>query len=109
MFQVRRHFELGAFSAGTFDYSKVVAVIVDNAGQLSLYPNSVKDVNEQKYGLDRTNHFELMDALGRKLNITISASNGLYQIRLPFNLPKDTYWLKIERAGKLQTVPVVKE
>lgn len=95
---------------GTFDYSNVVGVIVDNGGKLSIYPNPVKDViYVQQDGLDGNSHFQLMDALGRKLNTSLSGNAGFYEINLPKNLPRGTYWLKVERAGKVQTLPVVKE
>lgn len=95
---------------GTFDYSNVVGVIIDNAGQLSIYPNPAKDViYVQQEELDGTSNFQLMDALGRKLNTSWNGNAGLYEITLPSELPKGTYWLRVERGGKVQTVPVVKE
>lgn len=95
---------------GTFEYSNVVGVIVDNGGQLSIYPNPAKDViYVQQDELDGTSNFQLMDALGRKLNTSMSGNAGLYEIKLPTGLPKGTYWLKVECGGKIQTLAVVKE
>lgn len=95
---------------GTFDYSNVVGVIVDNGGQLSIYPNPAKDViYVQQDELDGISNFQLMDVLGRKLNTSMNGNAGLYEIKLPDGLAKGTYWLKVERGGKVQTVPVIKE
>jgi len=54
-------------------------------------------------------YIQLLDALGRRLNANIVGSAGNYEIDLPVGLPKGTYWLKVERAGEVQTLPVMKE
>ena len=49
------------------------------------------------------------DGLGRRINASITGTAGNYEINLPVNLPLGAYWLRLERAGVVQMLLVLKE
>lgn len=91
-------------------YSKVIAINAPGSNDIFAFPNPVKDKITLQYDHSKgAGNIQLFDALGRKLNASIGGYAGNYEVKLPDGLPKGTYWLKVERGGKVQTVPVVKE
>lgn len=95
---------------GTFEYSKVVAINAPGTTDIFTFPNPAKDKIYVQYDRSKgEGNVYLYDALGRRVNASISGTAGTYELNLPGDAPKGTYWLKVERAGKVQTVPVVKE
>lgn len=95
---------------GTFEYSKVIAINAPGSNDLFAFPNPTRDKITLQYDQSKgTGNIQLLDALGRRINANIGGYAGNYDIKLPEGLPKGTYWLRVERGGKVQTVPVVKE
>ncbi len=95
---------------GTFAYSKVIAINAPGSNDIFAFPNPAKDKITLQYDHSKgAGNIQLFDALGRRLNASIGGYAGNYEVKLPEGLAKGTYWLKIERSGKVQTVPVVKE
>lgn len=95
---------------GNFSYSKVVAVEAPGKVDLLLFPNPTKDQFYLQYPISNgPSLIQLYDALGRRIKTSIGGYTGNYEVKLPESLAKGTYWLKVERGGKMQTVPVVKE
>lgn len=95
---------------GTFAYSKVLAIDAPGSQNFFAFPNPAKDKITLQYDYSKgRGNIQLFDALGRRVNTTIAGYAGNYEVKLPEGLPKGTYWLKVERGGKVQTVPVVKE
>lgn len=95
---------------GTFEYSKVIAINAPGSNDVFAFPNPAKDKITLQYDHSKGSaNIHLFDALGRRLNANIGGYAGNYEIQLPAGLAKGTYWLKVERGGKVQTVAVVKE
>ena len=95
---------------GTFAYSKVVAVEAPGSTDIVAYPNPAKDRLYVQYDRSKgPGTLYLMDALGRRIKTNIAGSNDSYEINLPSGLPMGTYWLRLVRGGKVQTLPVIKE
>lgn len=95
---------------GTFEYSKVIAINAPGSNDVFAFPNPAKDKLTLQYDYSKgSSNIQLFDALGRRLNANIGGYAGNYEIQLPAGLAKGTYWLKVERGGKVQTVAVVKE
>lgn len=95
---------------GTFAYSKVLAIHAPGSNDIFAFPNPAKDKITLQYDYSKgEGSIQLFDALGRRLKTNIGGYAGNYEVVLPEGLAKGTYWLKVERAGKVQTVPVVKE
>ncbi len=95
---------------GTFEYSKVVAVNAPGSNDIFAFPNPAKDKITLQYDHSKGNaNIQLFNALGQRLNASIGGYAGNYEVQLPLGLPKGTYWLKVERGGKVQTLPVMKE
>lgn len=91
-------------------YSKIIAVNAPGSNDIFAFPNPTKDKLYIQYDRSKgEGNVYLYDALGRRVNASISGTAGTYELNLPGDSPKGTYWLKVERAGKVQTVPVVKE
>ena len=95
---------------GTFAYSKVLAINAPGSHDIFAFPNPAKDKITLQYDYSKgAGNVQLFDALGRRLNASIGGYAGNYEVKLPEGLAKGTYWLKVERGGKVQTVAVVKE
>ena len=95
---------------GTFAYTKVLAVNAPGVKDMRAFPNPVQDKLYLQYELSRgPGNMLLLDGLGRRVNAQVMGSTGAYEINLPLDLPRGMYWLRVERAGKVQTLPVVKE
>lgn len=95
---------------GTFAYSKVLAINAPGSNDIFAFPNPAKDKITLQYDYSKgAGNIQLFDALGRRLKTNIGGYAGNYEVVLPSGLSKGTYWLKVERGGKIQTVPVVKE
>lgn len=95
---------------GTFTYSKVIAINAPGSNDIFAFPNPAKDKITLQYDYSKgAGNIQLYDALGRRLNASIGGYAGNYEVKLPEGLAKGTYWLKVERGGQVQTVPVVKE
>lgn len=95
---------------GTFEYSKVIAINAPGSAAIFAFPNPARDKITLQYDQSKgAGNIQLFDALGRRVNASIGGYAGNYEVKLPEGLSKGTYWLKVERAGKVQTVPVVKE
>ena len=95
---------------GTFAYSKVLAINAPGSKDIFAFPNPAKDKITLQYDLSKgVGNIQLFDALGRRVNASIAGYAGNYEVKLPEGLAKGTYWLKVERGGQVQTVPVVKE
>ena len=95
---------------GTFAYSKVIAINAPGSTDIFAFPNPAKDKITVQYGHSKgAGNIQLFDALGRRVNASIGGYAGNYEVKLPEGLAKGTYWLKVERSGQVQTVPVVKE
>lgn len=95
---------------GTFEYSKVIAINTPGSKDIFAFPNPAKDKITLQYDHSKgAGNIQLFDALGRRVNASIAGYAGNYEVKLPEGLPKGTYWLKVERGGQVQTVPVVKE
>ena len=95
---------------GTFAYSKVLAINAPGSKDIFAFPNPAKDKITLQYDYSKgAGNIQLFDALGRRVNASIGGYAGNYEVKLPESLAKGTYWLKVERGGKVQTVPVVKE
>lgn len=95
---------------GNFAYSKVVAAEAPGKVDLLLFPNPARDLFYLQYPISNgPSNIQLYDALGRRIKTSIGGYTGNYEVKLPESLAKGTYWLKVERGGKVQTVPVIKE
>lgn len=95
---------------GTFAYSKVIAINAPGSKDIFAFPNPAKDKITVQYDRSKgAGNIQLFDALGRRVNANIAGYAGNYEVKLPDGLAKGTYWLKVERGGQVQTVPVVKE
>lgn len=95
---------------GTFEYSKVIAINAPGSNDIFAFPNPAKDKITLQYDYSKgAGNIQLYDALGRRINASIAGYAGNYEVKLPEGLAKGTYWLKVERGGQVQTVPVVKE
>ncbi|AEE50487.1 T9SS type A sorting domain-containing protein [Haliscomenobacter hydrossis] len=95
---------------GTFAYTKVLAVNAPGVKDMRAFPNPVQDKLYLQYELNRgPGNMLLLDGLGRRVNAQVMGNTGAYEINLPLDLPRGMYWLRVERAGKVQTLPVVKE
>ena len=95
---------------GTFEYSKVLAINAPGSKDVFAFPNPAKDKITVQYDYSKgAGNIQLYDALGRRINASIAGYAGNYEVKLPDGLAKGTYWLKVERGGQVQTVPVVKE
>lgn len=95
---------------GTFAYSKVVAVNAPGSNDIFAFPNPTKDKITVQYDHTKgAGNIQLFNALGQRLNASIGGYAGNYEVKLPDGLAKGTYWLKVERGGKVQTLPVMKE
>lgn len=95
---------------GTFEYSKVVAINAPGSNDIFAFPNPAKDKITLQYDYSKGSaNIHLLDALGRRLNASVGGYAGNYEVQFPLGLPKGTYWLKVERGGKVQTLPVMKE
>lgn len=95
---------------GTFEYSKVIAINAPGSKDIFAFPNPAKDKITVQYDRSKgAGNIQLFDALGRRVNANIAGYAGNYEVKLPDGLAKGTYWLKVERGGQVQTVPVVKE
>ncbi len=95
---------------GTYAYSKVIAINAAGNDKIFAFPNPAKDQLNIQYDQSKgPGAFYLLDALGRKINITVGGYPGYYEAKLPSDLPAGTYWLRVIRSGKLQTLPIVKQ
>lgn len=95
---------------GTFEYSKVVAVEMKGNNDIVIFPNPMRDKFYIQYNLTKTpTHLGLYDALGRRLNVQFGGIGGQYEVDLPGDMPKGVYWLRVEDAGKIRSIPVMKE
>lgn len=95
---------------GNFAYSKVLAVEAPGQLEVLLFPNPTKDRVQVQYRIDQgLARFQVFDGLGRRVPAKITGQLGNYEVTLPENTSAGTYWLRIERGGKVQTLPVVKE
>ncbi len=95
---------------GNFAYSKVVAVEAPGKVDLLLFPNPAKDQLYLQYPISNgPSQIQLFDALGRRIKTSITGYTGNYEVKLPESLAGGTYWLKVERGGKVQTLAIVKQ
>ena len=95
---------------GTFAYSKVIAINAVGNDKIFAFPNPAKDqVNIQYDQSKGPAAFFLFDAMGRQINASVGGYPGYYEAKLPIDLPAGTYWLRVIRSGKVQTLPIVKE
>ncbi len=95
---------------GTFEYSKVIAINAPGSKDIFAFPNPAKDKITLQYDYSKgAGSIQLFDALGRRVNASIGGYAGNYEVKLPEGLAKGTYWLKVERGGQVQTLPVLKE
>ena len=75
-----------------------------------IFPNPMRDKFYIQYNLTKTpTHLGLYDALGRRLNVQFGGIGGQYEVDLPGDMPKGVYWLRVEDAGKIRSIPVMKE
>ncbi|WP_421796948.1 T9SS type A sorting domain-containing protein [Haliscomenobacter sp.] len=94
----------------SIQYSKVIAINAPGSNDIFAFPNPAKDKITLQYDYSKgAGNIQLYDALGRRINASIAGYAGNYEVKLPEGLAKGTYWLKVERGGQVQTVPVVKE
>lgn len=95
---------------GTFEYSKVIAINAPGSNDVFAFPNPAREKISVQYDQSKgAGNIQLLDALGRRINANIAGYAGNYEVTLPESLARGTYWLKVERNGKVQTLPVVKE
>ena len=95
---------------GTFAYSKVLVINAPGSNDIFAFPNPAKDKITLQYDYSKgTGNIQLYDALGRRVNASIGGYAGNYEVKLPEGLAKGTYWLKVERGGKVQTLAIVKQ
>ena len=95
---------------GNFAYSKVVAVEAPGKVEMLLFPNPAKDQFYLQYPINNgPSQIQLFDALGRRIKTSITGNTGNYEVKLPESLAGGTYWLKVERGGKVQTLAIVKQ
>lgn len=95
---------------GTFEYSKVIAINAPGSNDVFAFPNPAREKISVQYDQSKgAGNIQLLDALGRRINANIAGYAGNYEVTLPESLARGTYWLKVERGGKVQTLPVVKE
>jgi len=95
---------------GTFEYSKVIAIEAAGSQDILAFPNPAQDKVTLQYDQSKgAGNIQLLDALGRRIQARITGYAGNYELSLPESLARGTYWLKVERGGKVQTLPVVKE
>jgi Secretion system C-terminal sorting domain len=94
---------------GTFAYSKVIAINAAGNDKIFVFPNPVTDQLNIQYDQSKGSAaLFLFDAMGRKINTTVGGYAGYYETKLPTDLPAGTYWLRVIRSGKVQTMPIVK-
>lgn len=95
---------------GTFAYSKVIAVNAGGNDKIFAFPNPVQDQLNIQYDQSKGSAaLFLFDAMGRKINTTVGGYPGYYEAKLPTDLPAGTYWLRVIRSGKVQTLPIIKQ
>lgn len=95
---------------GTFEYSKVIAIEAAGSNDIFAFPNPARDKVTLQYDQSKgAGNIQLLDGLGRRIQARITGYAGNYDLSLPESLARGTYWLKVERGGKVQTLPVVKE
>jgi Secretion system C-terminal sorting domain len=95
---------------GTFAYSKVLAVEAVDKVDMLLFPNPAKDQLYLQYPISNgPSQIQLFDALGRRIKTSITGYTGNYEVKLPESLAGGTYWLRVERGGKVQTLAIVKQ
>lgn len=95
---------------GTFEYSKVIAIEAAGSQDIFAFPNPARDKVTLQYDQSKgAGNIQLLDGLGRRIQARITGYAGNYELSLPESLARGTYWLKVERGGKVQTLPVVKE
>lgn len=95
---------------GTFEYSKVIAINAPGSNDVFAFPNPAREKISVQYDQSKgAGNIQLLDALGRRIQANIVGYAGNYEVTLPESLARGTYWLKVERGGKVQTLPVVKE
>jgi len=94
----------------SIQYSKVIAINAPGSVDILSFPNPAKDKITVQYDYSKgAGNIQMFDALGRRVNASIAGYAGNYEVKLPDGLAKGTYWLKVERGGQVQTLPVVKE
>lgn len=96
---------------GTYDYSKVVAVEMKAPNSVVVFPNPAQDKLYVQYKHSDKNAMppSLYDALGRKVDVQFFGNGGQYEVNLSGNLPRGTYWLRVEEAGEVRSIPVIKQ
>ena len=95
---------------GTYEYSKVVAVEMKGNDDIVIFPNPAQDKFYIQYNHnDVPTRLSLYDVLGRRLNVQFGGIGGQYEVDLPADMPKGVYWLRVEVAGKIRSIPVMKE
>lgn len=95
---------------GSYAYSKILAVEALGKADMLLFPNPTKDQFYLQYPISNgPSQIQLFDALGRRIKTSITGDTGNYEVKLPESLAGGTYWLKIERGGKVQTLPIIKQ
>lgn len=95
---------------GTFEYSKVIAIEAAGSQDILAFPNPAREKITLQYDQSKgAGNIQLLDGLGRRIQARITGYVGNYEVTLPESLARGTYWLKVERGGKVQTLPVVKE
>lgn len=95
---------------GSYAYSKVLAVEALDKINLLLFPNPAKDQFYLQYPISNgPSQIQLFDGLGRRIKTSITGDTGNYEVKLPESLAGGTYWLKVERGGKVQTLAIVKQ
>lgn len=95
---------------GTFEYSKVIAIEAAGSQDIFAFPNPAREKITLQYDQSKgAGNIQLLDGLGRRINASIAGYAGNYELTLPESLARGTYWLKVERGGRVQTLPVVKE
>jgi hypothetical protein len=95
---------------GTYEYSKVVAVEMKGNDDIVIFPNPAQDKFYIQYNRsDAPTRLSLYDALGRRLNVQFGGIGGQYEVDLSADMPKGVYWLRVEVAGKIRSIPVIKE
>lgn len=96
---------------GTYDYSKVVAIEMKAPNSVVVFPNPAQDKLYVQYKHSDKNAMppSLYDALGRKVDVQFFGNGGQYEVNLSGNLPRGTYWLRVEEAGEVRSIPVIKQ
>jgi len=73
-----------------------------------IFPNPAQDKFYIQYNRsDAPTRLSLYDVLGRRLNVRFGGIGGRCEVDLiSADMPKGVYWLRVEVAGKIRSIPV---